>query len=108
MIKNWELMLRRLDGTEFWASITSSGVVLEDGKMMYFDGIMQDVSKQKAVQEKLQYLATHDTLTGMPNRVLLEDRLSQAIKKADRTGTLVGVLFMDLNGFKAVNDAYGP
>ncbi len=56
---------------------------------------------------ELAQLALHDTLTRLPNRVLLEDRLDQAINKADREGKLFARLFMDLDGFKAVNDAYG-
>ncbi len=56
---------------------------------------------------ELAQLALHDTLTRLPNRVLLEDRLDQAINKADREGKLFALLFMDLDGFKAVNDAYG-
>ncbi|WP_286808689.1 putative bifunctional diguanylate cyclase/phosphodiesterase [Leclercia sp. UBA2479] len=56
---------------------------------------------------ELAQLALHDTLTRLPNRVLLEDRLDQAISKADREGRTFALLFMDLDGFKAVNDAWG-
>ncbi len=56
---------------------------------------------------ELAQLALHDTLTRLPNRILLEDRLDQAISKADREGTRFALMFMDLDGFKAVNDAYG-
>ncbi len=56
---------------------------------------------------ELAQLALHDTLTRLPNRVLLEDRLDQAINKARREGTFFALMFMDLDGFKAVNDAYG-
>ena len=64
------------------------------------------VSLAQANQE-LTYLALHDNLTKLPNRVLLEDRLNQAIKTADREGGSFALMFMDLDGFKAVNDAYG-
>jgi diguanylate cyclase (GGDEF)-like protein/PAS domain S-box-containing protein len=57
--------------------------------------------------QKLEYQALHDPLTGLPNRSLYHDRLHQAIARADRNGSLVGVLFIDLNGFKAVNDSLG-
>ena len=56
---------------------------------------------------ELAQLALHDTLTRLPNRILLEDRLDQAISKADREGTHFALMFMDLDGFKAINDAYG-
>jgi diguanylate cyclase (GGDEF)-like protein/PAS domain S-box-containing protein len=57
--------------------------------------------------QKLEYQALHDPLTGLPNRALYHDRLKQAVARADRNGSLVGVLFIDLNGFKAVNDSLG-
>lgn len=57
--------------------------------------------------EKLTYLALHDPLTGLPNRMLLEDRLGQAVEKALRARTRFALLFIDLDGFKAINDAYG-
>jgi diguanylate cyclase (GGDEF)-like protein/PAS domain S-box-containing protein len=57
--------------------------------------------------QKLEYQALHDPLTSLPNRVLYHDRLHQAITRADRNGSLIGVLFIDLNGFKAVNDGLG-
>ncbi len=57
--------------------------------------------------QKLEYQALHDPLTGLPNRALYHDRLNQAIARADRNGSLIGVLFIDLNGFKAVNDSLG-
>ncbi len=63
--------------------------------------------ERHALIQKLEYQALHDSLTGLPNRVLYHDRLHQAIARADRNGSLVGVLFIDLNGFKAVNDGLG-
>jgi diguanylate cyclase (GGDEF)-like protein/PAS domain S-box-containing protein len=57
--------------------------------------------------QKLEYQALHDPLTGLPNRALYHDRLHQAVARANRNGSLVGVLFIDLNGFKAVNDGLG-
>ena len=57
--------------------------------------------------EKLTYLALHDSLTGLPNRLLLEDRLVQAVEKAQRSLSRFALLFMDLDGFKTINDAYG-
>ncbi|WP_440221668.1 putative bifunctional diguanylate cyclase/phosphodiesterase [Dokdonella sp. MW10] len=57
--------------------------------------------------EKLSYMALHDPLTGLPNRLLLEDRLAQAVGKANRTRVRFALMFIDLDGFKAINDAYG-
>lgn len=66
-----------------------------------------DISAQKAHEAELEFLATHDVLTGLPNRSLLRDRLTQALLRSQRTGERVAVAYIDLDGFKAVNDAYG-
>lgn len=63
--------------------------------------------ERHAMIQKLEYQALHDPLTSLPNRVLYHDRLHHAIAKANRNGSLIGVLFIDLNGFKAVNDGLG-
>ncbi len=68
---------------------------------------VQDVSSRIQAEERLQYLATRDALTGLPNRLLLQERLSQAIAQAKRSGRHVGVLFIDLDRFKNVNDTLG-
>lgn len=62
---------------------------------------------QRDLLDRIHHLAYHDVLTGLPNRMLLEDRLQQALSMAQRQGTLVGVLFLDLDGFKKVNDTHG-
>ncbi len=64
-------------------------------------------SSTAEANRELAQLALHDTLTRLPNRILLEDRLDQAISKADREGSPFALMFMDLDGFKTVNDAYG-
>ena len=68
---------------------------------------VQDVSSRIQAEERLQYLATRDALTGLPNRLLLQERLTQAIAQAKRSGRRVGVLFIDLDRFKNVNDTLG-
>jgi len=66
-----------------------------------------DITEQVKLQEQYRYLAHHDSLTGLANRILLEDRLTHAIDNAIRTGKSVGVIFCDLNEFKSVNDDFG-
>jgi diguanylate cyclase (GGDEF)-like protein/PAS domain S-box-containing protein len=66
-----------------------------------------DVSEAKAMAQKMEHLAQHDYLTGLPNRMLLNDRLQQAMAYADRHGTQVAVLFLDLDNFKHINDSLG-
>ena len=68
---------------------------------------IRDVSERKALDLQLRRQALHDTLTGLPNRALFLDRLAQALRRADRHGTNVGILYLDLDDFKGVNDSLG-
>lgn len=69
--------------------------------------MLRDISEQKRVEEQLRFTATHDALTGLPNRILLEDRLNQAVKRAERSQRPFAVMTLDLDDFKKVNDSYG-
>ena len=72
-----------------------------------FDGVAHDITEHKAHEAQLQYLATHDALTNLPNRNLLNDRLAQAIAQAQRGRHVFGLLLLDLDRFKLINDGYG-
>ena len=67
----------------------------------------RDVTDRKAIQQRIQHLAYHDNLTGLPNRGLLQDRLAHSIARAERSGRKVAVLFIDLDNFKNINDTLG-
>jgi len=69
--------------------------------------VIQDVTEQVAVQKMIRHLAYHDTLTGLANRVMLDEQLRMAMSAADRHGDTVGVVFLDLDAFKPVNDTFG-
>ncbi len=69
--------------------------------------VIQDITEKAAAQEVMKHLAYHDTLTGLSNRVLLDERLRMAMASADRHGDVVGVVFLDLDSFKPVNDTFG-
>lgn len=69
--------------------------------------VMRDISEQRTLEQQLHALAYHDTLTGLPNRVLLRDRIEQAIRHGYRTHTSSGIIFLDLDRFKSINDTYG-
>lgn len=80
------------------------------GQRQEFSGwlvVMRDISDRKLLEEKLQVLAYYDILTGLPNRALLRDRLEQTLKRNRRNELLSGVIFLDLDRFKEINDTYG-
>jgi len=77
------------------------------GSPTHWIGILRDISDRKAHLDALKYQALHDALTGLPNRVLLHDRIEQGILDAHRHGTEFALLFLDLDGFKEINDTFG-
>jgi diguanylate cyclase (GGDEF)-like protein/PAS domain S-box-containing protein len=97
----------RKDGAPFWNELLVAPVRTEDGSISHFVGVQNDVTEQKRAEENLLHLATHDSLTGLPNRSLLQDRLCQALNHALRTGRQAAVLFIDVDRFKNINDSLG-
>lgn len=98
---------RRRDGRLIAEMLTISRVPgLEVGKFKYV-GIFTDITGLEEAQAKLEQMAHYDALTGLPNRVLLRDRLEQGVARARREKWLLGICFIDLDGFKPVNDQYG-
>ncbi|MHB1143373.1 MAG: putative bifunctional diguanylate cyclase/phosphodiesterase [Thiobacillus sp.] len=73
----------------------------------HFIGIMRDITERKAAEAKILHLANYDALTGLPNRNLAQDRIQQAIARAQRSGTQFAVMFIDLDHFKTINDSLG-
>jgi diguanylate cyclase (GGDEF)-like protein/PAS domain S-box-containing protein len=96
----------RKDGTSFQVEYTSNPI-FEDGEIVGAVVTFRDITERKALEEQLQHQAFHDLLTGLPNRALFMDRLERAITRANRRGSKVVVLFMDLDNFKVVNDSLG-
>jgi diguanylate cyclase (GGDEF)-like protein/PAS domain S-box-containing protein len=97
----------RKGGETIWCEWYHSALLDDRGEIVSILSFVQDVSSRVQAEERLQYLATRDALTGLPNRLLLHERLTQAIAQARRTGRRVGVLFIDLDRFKNVNDTLG-
>jgi diguanylate cyclase (GGDEF)-like protein/PAS domain S-box-containing protein len=97
----------RKDGALFWNEVYIAPVRDEQGALTHFVGVLNDVTERHRFEEHLAHRATHDELSGLPNRVLLEDRLQQAIHAADRAGLHTVVVFIDLDNFKLVNDSLG-
>lgn len=100
-----ETQLVRRGGTAI--TVLLSGRVVELDAVRCVIAEAQDITEQKAQAQRLEQLAHHDPLTGLPNRVLLWDRLRQAMARNERGGTHLAVCYLDLDGFKAVNDELG-
>jgi len=97
----------RKDGSLFWNDLRIAPVRNEAGKVTHFVGILNDISENKHYQQELEHQANYDKLTGLPNRNLLSDRLDRAILNAVRHRTRFAVAFIDLDGFKDINDSLG-
>ena len=102
-----EARLITKSGTAFWTLVHGSLVRDTDGRALYEVAHVQDISDRKAAEEQLEHLALHDALTGLPNRVLVADHLAKALDIAGRYDHQVGVLYLDLDHFKEVNDRFG-
>jgi diguanylate cyclase (GGDEF)-like protein/PAS domain S-box-containing protein len=96
----------KADGSYLWCESVAGVVTGLDGQPEIHSST-RDITERKRYEEQLDHLANHDALTGLPNRALLADRLSTALLWAERSGTPVSALFVDLDGFKLVNDLFG-
>ncbi|MFG6432532.1 CHASE domain-containing protein [Roseateles sp. LYH14W] len=103
-----QLQMRRRDGSLIWVDL--AGVELPalpgepGGESLW---MMVDITQSKAHEARMEHAALHDALTGLPNRLLLADRLKQAIQGSERSGHVFALAYLDLNGFKQINDTHG-
>lgn len=102
-----ESMLTHSDGRTVYCEWFNSALTDANGQVISIQALVQDVSARVEAAEQLLHIATHDTLTGLANRRMLTERLSHALARAERTGEAVALLFIDLDGFKRVNDLHG-
>jgi diguanylate cyclase (GGDEF)-like protein/PAS domain S-box-containing protein len=102
-----EMWQRRKNGQEFLCSVESSTTEGIRGEHRLFIAVITDITQQKRAEQELRYLANFDTLTNLPNRAMLSERLSRAIVRARRQDHRIAVLFLDLDRFKDINDSLG-
>jgi diguanylate cyclase (GGDEF)-like protein/PAS domain S-box-containing protein len=95
------------NGEVYVEMLTISAVRDKQGKTTHYVALFSDITAQKEHQQQLEHIAHYDALTGLPNRVLLADRLHQSMLQANRHGQQLLVAFIDLDGFKAINDTHG-
>lgn len=107
--KTWrgELINRRRDGTEYVEYAIISPVCMADGRVTNYLAIKEDITEKKQAEVRIKQLAHFDFLTGLPNQLLLKDRVAQVIKLAQRSDSPLAVLFLDLDHFKNINDTLG-
>lgn len=102
-----EIWNRRRSGEVFVETLTITAVRDSAHRVQHFIALFTDVTLQKEQQRKLEHIAHYDALTQLPNRVLLTDRLQQAMARTERTGGALAVVYVDLDGFKEINDTHG-
>lgn len=102
-----ETCSRRKNGELFVQLGNISAVRNEAGQTTHYVGLFSDITELKENQRQLEHLAYHDSLTQLPNRALLADRMQMALAQAERNGSLAAVAYLDLDGFKPVNDRLG-
>jgi diguanylate cyclase (GGDEF)-like protein/PAS domain S-box-containing protein len=102
-----EILNYRKNRTPFWNDLTISPMRDSDGQVTHYVGVMRDVTERKTTEGNVRQLAFFDTLTNLPNRRLLNDRLTQAMAVSKRSAFYGAVMFLDLDNFKQLNDTHG-
>lgn len=102
-----EIWNRHKNGELFLEWINISVIRDENGEICNYASVFADITQRLAAEEKMRYLAHHDCLTNLPNRLLLNDRLNQAILQAQREGSVLAVIYLDIDHFKNINDTLG-
>jgi diguanylate cyclase (GGDEF)-like protein/PAS domain S-box-containing protein len=102
-----EITVHKKQGDEIHILLSLDTLRNENGEIEYFLGLLTDMTEIKKSREQVEFHATHDALTNLPNRIVMEERLEQAISRASRVNKLGALLFLDLDFFKEINDSLG-
>ena len=106
-VTGFESQVYRKNGDVIWISENARVVIGEDGRPLAYEGTVEDITERRLYQTRIEHQANYDTLTGLANRSLLQDRLEQALLTATSFGTRIAVAFVDLDRFKFINDSLG-
>jgi diguanylate cyclase (GGDEF)-like protein/PAS domain S-box-containing protein len=107
VIYEFQAQVYRRDGTIIWVSENATAVRDADGNILYYEGIVEDITERLEAEERIRYQASHDLLTQLPNRKLYNQRLREAIDRAKTENGAMAVMFLDLDRFKTINSSLG-
>ena len=107
VVRGAEVQIYHKDGSKKWVMANMRAVRDANGKIVVHEGTIEDITDRKMAEERVEFLAYYDALTGLPNRTLLQDRIAQALAAARRGKSRVAVLCLDLDRFKNINDSLG-
>lgn len=107
-VTNYEFQARRADGVIIWVATNARMVTDKEGRPLYYEGFLEDMTMRKEALDRLEHQAYHDPLTGLPNRLLFQDHLGLALTRSQRRPLYsFAVLYLDLDRFKVINDSLG-
>ncbi len=106
-ISGFESRVYRKNGDTIWISENARAVFDDEGRVLHYEGTVEDITERRQNQARIEQQANYDSLTGLANRSLLNDRLQQAIYTAASYGARLAVVFVDLDRFKYINDTLG-
>ncbi|MBG7621056.1 EAL domain-containing protein [Herbaspirillum sp. AP02] len=106
-VSNFESRVYRRDGDIIWISENARAVYDDGDKLICYEGTVEAITERKLYEAEMRHQATHDALTGLPNRNMLHEHLQRAIQVARQKGGLTAVVFVDLDQFKFINDSLG-
>jgi diguanylate cyclase (GGDEF)-like protein/PAS domain S-box-containing protein len=106
LTRNKEFMMKKKNGTSFWASLTSTAVRDSSGRIIYYDTVLEDISERKHLEEEVKRLSITDELTGMYNRRHFNQNLPIEIQNAERWRSALSLIMIDVDDFKEYNDKY--